>query len=45
MDDVTYLIFPMALSGFWGLALMGIACLVRCRGKNRRYLAWTAAVF
>ena len=45
MDDVTYLIFPMALSGFWVLALMGIACLVRCRGKNRRYLAWTAAVF
>ena len=25
MDDVTYLIFPMALSGFWVLALMGIA--------------------
>ena len=25
--------------------MMGIACLVRCRGKNRRYLAWTAAVF
>lgn len=45
MEDSFYLLFPMALIGFWLLALTGAACLIRCRGKNRRYLAWTAAVF
>ena len=45
MEDSFYLLFPMVLIGFWLLALVGISCLIRCRGKNRRYLAWTAAVF
>ncbi len=41
MEDSFYLLFPMALIGFWLLALTGAACLIRCRGKNRRYLART----
>lgn len=45
MEDSFYLLFPAAHAGFWILALTGIGCLIRCRGKKRRYLARTAAVF
>ena len=39
------LIFPLVLAGVPILALAGIGCLFYCRGKDRRRLAWTAAVF
>lgn len=45
MDKFVDLLFPMAHIGFWLLALTGTGCLIRCRGKRRRWLAWTAAVF
>lgn len=45
MDGFFYTLFPMVHISFWLLAVVGIGCLIRCRGKNRRYLAWTAAVF
>lgn len=37
--------FPLTLPGCAVLAIAGLACLFYCKGKNRRYLAWTAAVF
>lgn len=43
MDE--YLAFPAALAGAALLALTGLGCLLFYRGKNRRYLAWTAGVF
>lgn len=39
------LLFPTALVGSVLLALVGLGCLFFCRGRNRRYLAWTAGVF
>lgn len=39
------LTFPLLLSGCWVLALAGVGCLICCRGKNHRRLAWTAVVF
>ena len=42
MDD---LLFPAVLAGAVLLALIGLGCLLFCRGKSRRYLARTAYVF
>lgn len=38
-------IFPLTLVGVPILALTAIVCLLYCRGKNRRYLAWAAGIF
>lgn len=37
--------FPVVLVGAALLALAGLYCLLTCRGRQRRYLAWTAVVF
>lgn len=39
------MLFPLTLTGVLILALVAIGCLSRCRGKNRRHLAWAAGVF
>ena len=39
------LALPAALAGAVLLALVGLGCLIFCRGTNRRHLAWTACVF
>lgn len=37
--------FPMLLPGCAVLAVVGLGCLIYCKGKYHRYLARTAAVF
>lgn len=39
------IMFPLVLSGCAVLAVVGLGCLIYCKGKYRRYLARTAVVF
>ena len=45
MSNFTGFSFPMVLIGVFVLGLLGLGCLVRCKGKIRDSLARTAVVF
>lgn len=44
-DDLFELAGYVALVGPLALALLGAVCLIRCKGPERRRLAWAAGVF
>ena len=46
MQRSMYEVFlPVSLCGAALLAVIGLGCLLYCRGKNRRHLAWCAGIF